>query len=130
MGEHDVAVGSRHPALGRVDDDVPEDEAAVGRLVLAAQLLGSSELGADAREQLARTERLGDVIVGPDLQAEHYVYLVVLGAEDDHRHAIAGSTDLAADVETREIGEHQIEDDDVRMEDFEAGERLAGALRL
>ena len=79
----------------------------VGGLLVAAQLLGPAQVGADTGKQLARAERLGDVVVGSDLESEHHVDLVVLRAEDDHRHPVPGAADLAADVESGEIGEHR-----------------------
>ena len=130
VGEHDVAVRAGHPALRGVDDEVAEDQAPVGGLVVAAQLPGPAQMGADPGEQLAGAERLGDVVVGADLETEDDVDLVVLGAEDDHRHPVPRPADLAADVESRLIREHDIEHHYIRVEDLEAGERLAGALSL
>ena len=56
--------------------------ASAGRLV-ALQLLAPQQ-GADALDQQALRERLGDVVVGAHAQAEHLVDLVVLGGQEDH----------------------------------------------
>ena len=87
-------------------------------------------MGADPRQQLAWPERLGDVVVGADLETEHDVDLIVLRTQDDHRHPMAGAADLAAHVEAGEVGKHEIEDDDVRMKDLEACQCLGRALRF
>ncbi len=78
-------------------------------------------MSSDPGQQLSRPEGLGDVVVGSDLQAEHDVDLVVFGAEDDHRHPMPRPPDLAADVEPREIREHEIEHHHVRVKDLEPG---------
>src|SRR5580692_5087026 len=51
--EDDVAIGAGHAPLRGVDDQVAEDKASVGGLVVTAQLLGSAQLRADTRQQLA-----------------------------------------------------------------------------
>jgi hypothetical protein len=43
---------------------------------------------------------------------------------------VSRSADLPADVEPRLIREHDIEHHYIRVEDLEAGERLAGTFRL
>jgi hypothetical protein len=42
--------------------------------------------GAHARQQLARGEGLGDVVVGAELEADHAVDLVAARSEEEHRH--------------------------------------------
>src|ERR1700680_492372 len=127
MGEDDVPIGAGNTPLGRVDDQVSKHQPAVRRLVVAAQLPCLARVGPDPGEELAWTERLGDIVVGPDLETEDDIDLVVLGAEDDHRHPVARAADLPADVEPGEVGEHEIEHDDVRVEDLQAGKRLGRA---
>ena len=57
-------------------------------------LLGLGQRGAaqhrlDAAAELAHRERLGDVVVGAELEAEHLVDLLGLGGEHDDRHGAA-----------------------------------------
>ena len=44
---------------------------------------------ADALDQQALAERLGDVVVGAEPQAHQLVYLLILRGEEDHRHGAA-----------------------------------------
>ena len=67
---------------------------------------------ADARDELAGAERLDDVVVGAELEAEHAVGLVAAGGEHDHRHALVGAQ-LAQQVEARAVGEHDVEEHEV-----------------
>jgi hypothetical protein len=119
--EHDVPIGTGHPSLRRVDDQVAKDQAPVGRLVLAALLLCPAQMRSDPGHQLSRPERFGDVVVGSDLQSEDDVDLVVLCAEDDHRHPMARPADLAAHVKPREVRQDEIEHDHIGVKDLEAG---------
>ena len=51
----------------------------------AARRLRAAEHRAHARQQLARVERLGQVVVGAELEADDLVDVVALGGEHDHR---------------------------------------------
>src|SRR5829696_3098240 len=48
---------------------------------------GAAEERSHAASELTDRKRLRDVVVGPELQAEHLVELVVAGREHDDRHA-------------------------------------------
>ena len=87
--------------------------------------------GADAGDELARAERLDDVVVGAELEAQHAVGLVAAGGEHDHRHALAVAQ-LAQQVEARAVGEHDVEEHEVgalAAGDLEPGRQRAGRLR-
>ena len=87
--------------------------------------------GADAGDELAGAERLDDVVVGAELEAQHAVGLVAAGGEHDHRHALVGAQ-LAQQVEARAVGEHDVEEHEVGAlapGDLEAGRERAGRLR-
>ena len=92
-------------------------------------LPGPAQDGAHPRHQLAGRERLDQVVVGPQLQAEDAVDLVVARREEEDGHRAAGA-DLAADVEPVACArEADVEDDDpgVRLlEDLEALLAVAG----
>ena len=75
---------------------------------------GAAEDRAHAGDQLARRERLGQVVVGAEFEAEQLVELVVArGEHDDRRRRVAA--DLAGDVEAVGAGQAQVEDDEVRV---------------
>ena len=83
----------------------------------------AAQHGADAGDQLARRVRLGDVVVGAELEPDHLVDLVVLGADHDHRH-VGGLPDLAADLGARDAGQHQVEQHDVGAGAVELRQRI------
>jgi hypothetical protein len=72
--------------------------------------------GADARQQLARLEGLGQVVVGAELQADDPVHRVALGGEHQHRHlagvarqrAHAAAHFQAVDVRQHQVQHHQV----------------------
>ena len=67
-----------------------------------------------AGEQLPIRERLRHVIVRPELEAEHLVQLRILrGQHNDRRRQLRPH--LAADVHAVLDGQHQIEQDEVRI---------------
>ena len=74
----------------------------------------------DAREQLSRPKGLVDVVVGPDLEPQDDIDLLVLGTQDDDGHPMPRVPDLTAHVEAREIREHQVQQDDVGMETIDS----------
>src|SRR5207237_8039770 len=51
-------------------------------------------------------------------------------AENDDRHSEARLADVAADVETGDVGEHDVEQDQVRLAELDPAERLGAGLRL
>ncbi len=77
--------------------------------------LAAAELGAHAADQLADRERLGDVVVGADLEADDLVHLGVLGGQEDDRNRAAGAH-VAADVEAGLAGHHDVEDQEVEVD--------------
>jgi hypothetical protein len=50
-------------------------------------LAAAAQHGAHARQQLARLEGFGQVVVGAHFQADDAVHRVALGGQHDHRHA-------------------------------------------
>ena len=68
--------------------------------------------GIDAGEQLAKAERLDQVVVGTELEADDAVDLVSARADDDDRHARAGAQ-LAAHLEAVAVGEAQVEQHEI-----------------
>ncbi len=67
----------------------------------------------DARPELPRAERLGDVIVGSHVEPEHLFCLVSLGRQHDDRRRDPSATEIAADVEAVLPRQHQVEQNQV-----------------
>ena len=76
------------------------------------------QLGFDPRQQLHHLERLGDVVVGAELQADDLVDDLAARGQHDHRRLDAAPAQLAHDVEAAEPRQHDVEEDEI--------ERLAG----
>ncbi len=87
-------------------------------------LLVLPELGADASEQHAEPERLGDVVVGARLQPENRVGIRGLRRQHDDRAFEAAAAKQLAGFAPVEIGKADIEEDEVDM----AAARLLQAL--
>ena len=83
----------------------------------------AAHVGADPGEQLARRERLGDVVVGADLEAEHAIGFLAARGHHDDRH-VAAPAQLAAHLDAIAAGQHQVEHDAVVL----APQRLRLAL--
>jgi hypothetical protein len=56
------------------------------RLLAGRQGLGSSEDRRDARDQFARAEGLGDIIVGAHFEPDNAVHLLAAGRQQDYRY--------------------------------------------
>ena len=69
----------------------------------------------DAGHELTGAERLGEVVVGADGQADDEVGLGIAGREHQHRDR-ALALDLAAHVEAVETREHEVEHHQVGLE--------------
>ena len=67
----------------------------------------------DPGQQLGAAERLGDVVVGTDLQPHDTVDLVALGRQDDHRRGHALAAEDAEDLDAAHAREHHVEQDEV-----------------
>jgi hypothetical protein len=93
-----------------------------------AKHLSAPERRPHAAAELTDRERLGDVVVGPHLEPEHLVDLVVLGREHDDRHLATGAQP-ATDLDPVDLGKHDVEDHEVEPLLREAVERLAAVLR-
>ena len=65
-----------------------------------------------ARDELARAERLRQVVVGADGQPDDLVGLRVARGQHQHRHGPV-VLDAAAHLEAVEAGQHEVEDDEV-----------------
>ena len=100
------------------------DDTRRGRDGRSGRLVGPAEDGADPRGQLAQRERLGHVVVRAQLQADDLVDLGVLRGEHDDRHRGLGAED-PADLDAGQLGEHEVEQDEVGSLGPEGLERRA-----
>ena len=100
------ATSARIRGRSSVDVAGPDRLAGLGRPV------GPAQDGADAGDELARAERLGQVVVGTELEPEQLVELVVARREHDDRDRRVAAQ-LAGDVEAVEPGQAEVEDDQV-----------------
>ena len=116
-----VGVADLHLARVAAHGDRPERE-----LVGLRALLGAAEDRLDPRGELARRERLRDVVVGAELEADDPVGLLVAGGQHDHRHGRA-LAHLAADVEPVHPGQADVEHDDADRVARQLDERVLAA---
>ena len=89
----------------KVDDELPDEEA-------LERGMRAPQHGADASEQLLQVERLGDVIVGAELQPLHLVGLLAARRQDDDGH-LARLPQHRAQIEAVEVGQRQVEHDQI-----------------
>ena len=77
------------------------------------------------RHQLARAEGLGDVIVAADFEAQHAIHFI--GSRRQEEDGDPGQRAVlphaAAEVETVAVGQHDVENDQVRFPDFQLFDR-------
>ena len=81
---------------------------------------------ANARQQFFGRKRLGEVVVGAEIEAGNAIGDAILRGEHDDRHVALGANALA-DFQAVHARQHQIEDDEVRLFErlFEPGEPVA-----
>ena len=94
-----------HPAFEHVAPG-PDGRLAVARAV------GAAQHRIDPGQQFTRVERLGEIVVRADFETDDAIGLVPLGGEHDHRRLRLG-THLAAQFETADAGQHDVENDQV-----------------
>ena len=122
-GRHDVAV-ARHGALARVDAQAADlDRALV--VGVGARHARAPQRRLHARAELAHRERLGDVVVGAELEPEDLVDLLGLGGEHDDRHGLALGAQAPADLQAVHARQHHVQHDEIEDLLVEARERLA-----
>ena len=80
-----------------------------------AGIAGPAGQRAQACEQLLDGERLGQVVVGSGVQADHTVADAVERSQHQDRHAVAGPAGRTAHAEPVQIGQPHVEDDQVGL---------------
>src|SRR5262249_22715876 len=76
--------------------------------------------------ELTNRERLGDVVVRAQFEAENLVELLAAGGQHDDRHVAAGA-EAAADLEPVDLRQHQVEHNEV---DLPVAKELEGLLAV
>lgn len=107
----DHRVGAQHLARARPHHHVAEPDL-VGRLLDRARLPPQHHL--HARQQLGQPERLGHVVLGPQLQAHDLVHLGPARAQHHHRRLVARVARLPQHLEAVHLGQHHVQDDQVK----------------
>ena len=94
----------------------------------AGEGIDPAQEGLHPSHELAHAERLRQVVVGADGQADDEVGLVVAGGEHQHRD-VAVLLDAAAHLQAVEAREHQVEEHQVGVQErrqVDAREAVAG----
>jgi hypothetical protein len=94
-----------HAAGGRVDREPLEVQPCLG----AVRAAGAAQHRLQARHQLARLERLGQVVVGTQLQPDDAVHHLAARGEHHDRDVALGAN-RAAQREAVLLGQHHVED--------------------
>jgi hypothetical protein len=103
-----------------VEQPVAEmDDAAFGIGAPPAARAAAAQHGLDAGDQLARVERLAEVIVGAHLEADDAVDRLVARGQHDHRSRLATRAQPPAGGQPVLTRQHQVEDQQLRLEAFE-----------
>ena len=120
LGQDDGrALGIAQAARGSIEH--PAAEAATAPLRIDRYLHGwrralpAPKHGPDARQQLAKTEGLGQVVVGAKLEPDHPVDLVISMTGGDDHGDVGMRADLPQQVEPIFLAETQIEDHKARF---------------
>ncbi len=108
-----VAAGQR--PCREIQRERPEGDLALGRRRTGSPPIGlAAQDGMDARDELARIERLRQVVVGTHLEPDDAVDLFALRGQHDDRDALARAAYPPADREAVLARQHQVEHDEVR----------------
>lgn len=98
-----------HPGPVRLDVDSHAVRGGLRRGLRGA----APEQRPDPGEEFGQAERLGDVVVGPGVQADDGVHLVGAGGEHQDRHGVAVGAEPSGHFEAVHPGQAQVEHDQV-----------------
>ena len=122
--ERDRSLVDQHLACAQVEEQ-PFEVQRVGR---GGRELRPAQHGTNAGHQFSRRERLGDVVVGAQFEAQHSVVLLHASGEQDHRHPLG--TRRTEEVEPRGTGQHDVEHDQVGLELSDGGSDEIATVQL
>jgi hypothetical protein len=111
VGErHRRAIDAHLPAAGvHLDPVAHDDHRRLGSRRPRRGGAVPAQDGLDASDDLAWRERLDDVVVGPELQADHAIDLTVACGQEENRHE-ALQPDTPADLEAVDARQPDVED--------------------
>ena len=81
----------------------------------------AAQHGLDARDQLARIERLAEIVVGADLKPDDAVDVLFQRGQKNDGYVRALCPQVAAKIEARAVWQHHVEHDEI---DLVRGETL------
>jgi len=110
-GKLDVLPVRSHLATARVDEQLAVAD--LRRLGLPPLRSRAAQDRLDAGDELTRVERLRQVVVGADLEADDLVDVLVSGGQHQDRN-VRALADAPADLDPVDVREHQIEHDQRR----------------
>ena len=115
--ERDRLPGHAHRALLGVDLEIARaDDIRGGPLAREAEIVHAAQKRLDAQLKLLGDERLHEVVVGAELEADGFVHDVAARCEQDDRRAHAGGAQAAAHSIAVESGHHHVENDEVGLD--------------
>src|SRR5581483_176896 len=120
----DRLAADRDLAAADVDPDVADCQDA-GCFV---RLLRAPQDGADAGDELLRVERLGEVVVGAEVEAGDLVLVLAFGGEHDDGRLSVALAEPARDLHAVDLRHHQVEHDQVGVDGADLLERLAAVV--
>jgi hypothetical protein len=149
---HDLLAGDDLPRVPQQDPQQVEflgGEVELGVAVPGATRLGvhpdaadrggrrlggaAPEQGPDPGEELGQPEGLGDVVIGARVEADDGVHLVGAGGEDQHGNGVPFGPDPPAHLEPVELGQADVQQDEVgpvRQRAVEGGRPVLRDLHL
>ena len=106
--------GERHPGavVDRLEAVPVQGQAALGRGL--GGVTGAAQHRLDPRHHFPGAERLADVVVGADLQAQQAVHLFHPGGDHQNRH-LRETADRLAHFHAVAVGQHQVEQHGVEV---------------
>lgn len=115
-------------ARDRIDRQAGDVERAGVEARVARERVDAPQQRLHARDQLQHRERLREVIVGAEFEAENPVHLARARARDDDRRVARHRAGAPADFEAVDAGQHQIENQRVPVSLLEQTQAF-GAVR-
>src|ERR1035438_3236546 len=100
------------------------------RVLSLRRRAGAAEQSPQPRDDLLEAERLGHVVVAAGGQTRDAVLDGVLGGQEQNRDIRLPRADSAQDLETAEVGQHDVEQDHVGIDRTRGANRDRKSTRL
>jgi hypothetical protein len=85
------------------------------RARLKAGILAATKDCANPSYELAWIEGLAEVIVSTDFETDNPIDILLQGGEQDDRYVRSRRSQIAAEVQSRPVGQHHIKDDEINL---------------